>query len=127
MPDISKPIRRASCEELKLELTGDGAADAAKSLDAYFSDFVVGPCPGCGSRLGVNKAKLLESLLLEPPTFEWGFVHGEGFCGQCRWPARAKHWPTWIDDPDKGKKIFDQPLPLVLAYHPDVVRRETAS
>jgi len=40
--------------------------------------------------------------------FTWGIVHGEGFCGNCGWPARLYHY---IDT--------HQRITLLLQYHPN--------
>src|SRR5690349_21208401 len=56
--------------------------------------------------------------------FTWGLAHGEGFCRECKWPARAHHF---IKDP-AGKDLLTI-RNLVLQYHPDYIserKREVA-
>src|SRR5688572_28415416 len=54
----------------------------------YFQHFVPpGPCIQCGKRL---TGGMLEAAL-GLATFEWGYVHGEGHCSNCGYPARAYH------------------------------------
>lgn len=50
--------------------------------------------------------------------FRWGLAHGEGFCGNCRWPARGHHFAKDKD----GKELFTL-RGRVLSYHPSVVER----
>jgi len=44
-------------------------------------------------------------------TFQYGIVHGEGYCSNCEWPARAIHYDVGII------KQFT----FILQYHPDKV------
>jgi hypothetical protein len=43
-------------------------------------------CVGCGSLLTGG----LSGLLLG--TFDWGIVHGEGYCRECHYPVRMYHY-----------------------------------
>jgi hypothetical protein len=53
--------------------------------------------------------------------FRWGLVHGEGFCQNCHWPARAHHYLKKEDGTEIGSITN-----LVLQYHPDyVIERKT--
>lgn len=45
-------------------------------------------------------------------TFTWGYVHGEGHCYECSWPARGYHFLK--DDQGQETRVF-----RVLQYHPD--------
>ena len=76
------------------------------ALQGYFSRFVKpGPCICCGAQQGAKD--ILDGLL--NARFTWGIAHGEGFCSNCTWPARAYHF-------DVGPiKRFE----MILQYHPD--------
>lgn len=50
--------------------------------------------------------------------FTWGIVHGEGFCRECSWPARAYHF---IKDKDDKEVITIRNV--ILQYHPDFVSK----
>lgn len=79
-----------------------------KALTEYFQHFVFlegSKCPGCDMPL---VGGLLDGLIGRA-TFTWGLAHGEGFCNNCRYPARAYHR-------DVGPIKF---LQAVLPYHPD--------
>jgi hypothetical protein len=58
-------------------------------------------CPCCGSR--VYGGGILDALL---GTFEWGIVHGDGFCSRCKWPIRMYHFV----DLDNGEQRIVFPL-----------------
>lgn len=45
-------------------------------------------------------------------TFTWGLQHGEGTCGNCRYPARAVHFAK-----NTGGLTFQR----ILQYHPDAL------
>jgi len=64
-------------------------------------------CLNCGSSLN--------GFLLG--TFQWGIVHGEGFCSKCHWPARLYHYLK-LPDGTEGRIVF------MLQYHPDFVKRK---
>lgn len=76
------------------------------ALDAYFQRFVdVATCICCGRKQG---GTLVDQLLGEA-CFTWGLTHGEGYCRNCGYPARAYHR-------DVGPIQFIQ---AILQYHPD--------
>jgi hypothetical protein len=102
--------------------------ETIKVFDEYFSCFAqppmkvdedgknnVGdqPCLKCGEPLTGG----LKNFLLGKGGFTWGLAHGEGFCANCKWPARAHHF---IKDAD-GKGDLMTIHNLVLQYHPDFV------
>jgi len=68
------------------------------------------PCLRC-------KEPLIGSLvdqLFGTGGFKWGLVHGEGYCANCGWPARAHHYVKTAS----GEQICVlHNLPL--QYHPD--------
>lgn len=79
-----------------------------KALDEYFRHFVSckNECVKCGAQQG---AKDMVGAFLGQARFTWGLANGEGFCGACKYPARAYHR-------DVGPIKF---LNLILQYHPD--------
>jgi hypothetical protein len=102
------------------------------ALDAYFNGFAqpaitvavdgkksLGklPCLKCDEPL----ADGIMSFLTGKGGFTWGLAHGEGFCRNCRWPARAYHFIKDVDGNDlmtlRG---------VVLQYHPDFVSERKA-
>jgi hypothetical protein len=81
------------------------------TFDEYFKHFVPpGPCIKCGCTQG--SASPID-FLLGGAKFQWGLIHGEGFCSteECGWPARAIHYNV---GPIKS-------MHLILQYHPDDV------
>lgn len=89
------------------------------ALDAYLHTFAApierdgdiggvllsGPrCPSCANTLGGALG-----------SFSWGIQNSEGQCS-CGWPCRALHRPK-----DGKKEIFDKPVAMILAYHPDAI------
>lgn len=94
-----------------LKGTDIAPADEASLFD-YFSTFLPpGPCAGCGATLGVKDNNPL-SAILGRATFTWGLAHGEGYCLQCGYPARAYH---------RVPELIDH-LTLILQYHPDELK-----
>jgi hypothetical protein len=95
------------------EIKGDGfTSDDAAVLDEYLRKFTLRPdnlCPGCDATLVGD----LVDQLLGKATFTWGMAHGEGFCRECRYPARAYHR-------DFGPVKF---VSAVLPYHPEELMR----
>jgi hypothetical protein len=78
------------------------------ALDNYFRQFVSNKdgCIMCGAQQG---AKDIVDAFLCKARFEWGLANGEGFCGACKYPARAYHRNV-------GPIKFFQ---AILQYHPD--------
>lgn len=77
------------------------------------------PCLKCSEPLAGD----LADFILRKGGFTWGLAHGEGFCRNCRWPARAYHF---IKDAD-GKELITI-RNVILQYHPDfVTSRKVAS
>lgn len=79
-------------------------------LDAYLSAFVRmedGKCICCGAQQG---AKDIGDVILGNAQFTWGLAHGEGFCADCGYPARAHHY---LKDPEFTARN------VILQYHPD--------
>lgn len=101
------------------------------ALDAYFHGFAqpvitivdgkksLGkmPCLKCGE----PTADGIMSFLTGKGGFTWGIAHGEGFCANCRWPARAHHF---IKDAN-GEGVVTL-RNFVLQYHPDFVSERKA-
>lgn len=88
------------------------ALEGLRPLDEYFRHFLPpGPCVCCGAK---QVGGIVESLL-GTTKFTWGMVHGEGFCADCKYPARAYHR-------DVGPIKF---LPMILQYHPDELTTRT--
>ena len=72
-------------------------------------------CFHCGQPLTGVRAFLLS----RGGGFTWGLTHGEGHCGNCRWPARAYHFAKNA----KGEDLFTQ-RGLVLQYLPEFVGKK---
>ena len=110
----SRVIEAKHCtiEDLGFTITGEDAPPLVEACNKYLHDFAGKECPKCGSKLGGLTG-----------SFTWGLAHGEGYCTggfraeKCGWPCRGYHEIKG----DDGKPIFEQRLPIVLAYHPDVV------
>jgi len=89
---------------------GEIAPDDVTAIDAYLGQFVApnekGECCGCGGKLTGG----FESVL-GLTTFRWGLAHGEGFCSECKYPARAYHFNVG------PIKRFE----CVLQVHPDLL------
>lgn len=110
------PVKACTLDDLGMSITGEEAAPLIESINAYLANFVAGgKCPKCGAKLG----GLLGS-------FTWGLAFGEGHCTggltgtKCGWPCRGVHAINGAD----GEPIFEQSLPIVLAYHPNAVKLE---
>jgi hypothetical protein len=92
------------------------------AIDAYLSAFAkpIERDGASGLMFGEHKClKCGEMLDGALGTFRWGITNGEGTCAKCGWPARAHHYPK-----DADGAIFDQPLVIILQYHPDNVAAE---
>jgi len=103
------------CSFDKLFHTKDGSPpdpNVQAAIDKYLAPFAVpaeeGKCLRCGSIQGGLMGAILGG-------FTYGIQHGEGWCSNCNWPARANHY---IKDAS-GKTILT--LRAILQYHPDVV------
>lgn len=86
-------------------------ADVAQRLNEYFSHFLApkdGKCVCCGALQGASN--VLEALVTA--RFRWALQHGEGFCSDCGYPARAMHY---IGKGDEEIRITN----FILQYHPD--------
>lgn len=108
----STEVKHCTIEDIGLEITGEDAPPIIDAINKYLADFAGKVCPKCGSKLGGMFG-----------AFTWGLAHGEGYCTggftgkRCGWPARGYHD---IKDAN-GESLFEQRLPIVLAYHPDAV------
>lgn len=88
-------------------LTEEDEQGLVRISEEYFTHFValdrMGRCVCCDEALSSGR-----DILNFLGTFTWGLAHGEGFCGKCRYPARAYH---------RVDKLGT--LNLILQYHPD--------
>ena len=99
--DIGLAIKEDAPESDKRQ-----AVQTLADVDRYLQDFCVSKkCIVCGSTL----TGLFGS-------FEWGIAHGEGYCSNCGYPARAYHT---VNDREH-KPIFEHAA-FVLQYHPEVL------
>lgn len=108
-----KPAGDASPEEVAA-----GLAEIRAAIDKQFAPFIPPQkeCLGCGSILAGDS--LVDAFLRA--TFTYGLAHGEGFCGNCGYPARANHYA-----PEGGAGLT---FVRVLQYHPDeLVERPPAA
>ena len=109
----------------------DTPTEWIETLDKYFQvfatpDYIVDddgitvlgarPCLRCQDPLVPS---LIEQLL-KRTGFTWGLVHGEGYCANCGWPARAHHY---VKTPSGETICVLQHLPL--QYHPDGIELRT--
>lgn len=107
------------------KLKDDADPAFVSALDSYFECFAqpkmkigedgrgdIGdqPCIKC------EKPLLCLMSMVLGGGFTWGIVHGEGFCRECKWPARAHHF---IKDAE-GKDVITI-RNVILQYHPDFV------
>lgn len=81
----------------------------------YFRQFVrsANGCIKCGAQQGGN---MLDAFIGKAH-FTWGLANGEGFCSNCKYPARAYHRKV-------GPIDF---LNLILQYHPDELSDKSPS
>lgn len=109
---VELEVKHCTLDDIGMDITGEGSQPVVDACNRYLHDFAGTTCPKCGSKLG----GLMGS-------FTFGLAWGEGFCTggltgeKCGWPCRGYHVPK----DEAGEKIFEQPLPIVLAYHPSVV------
>jgi len=71
------------------------------------------PCLYCGYPVIQDMA---QQFLGARGGFEWGYVHGHGWCKECRWPIVMHHF---IKDKDGKEVITIRFIPLQV--HPDKV------
>lgn len=107
MDDRASECGHCNHSDLGIKISGEGAAEVLKTVDDYLACFAkpTGKCLKCGA--------LMEGIL---GSFTFGLESGEGFCGRCKWPARALHSPE-----DDDGMLFNRPFQYVLQYHPDNV------
>jgi len=119
---MTQTIQAEFCtmSDIGLKITGEDAQPIADQLNEYLKVFAkpvrVGEGNAIqGSSVCIKCGKPTGGFL---GTFTWGMTHGEGYCGNCNWPARGYHRPK----DENGEEIFEGPLEYVLQYHPDNVR-----
>lgn len=87
-------------------------------VNAYLADFLKpnrdGSCVNCGEVQGGSVQDIAAVILGKSGRFKWGLAHGEGYCGKCGYPGRAKHYIG------EGKDEIRIPN-LILQYKPDVL------
>lgn len=108
----AKELRRARFEDLGLNFKITGPIgpkenqmmiDFITKFDEYMEIFLPpGPCINCGLAQGDFLGY-----------FTWGIQHGEGYCSNCGYPARAYHYIK-----DEQFPLNKNPLNIVLQYHP---------
>ncbi len=109
--------RAKASDFLSVKEQGPEAEKAMLAAEGYFRIFLPpGPCVGCGGRLGAKDRgdAILGVILNNGPTFVWGLAHGEGYCRECGYPARAHH-----EVPEVGRIQS-----FILQYHPDELAAE---
>ena len=130
--DHAHPPQHATCASIGLTVTvkegsGDDQAYADAFIadaDAYLKNFAATVMDGergtvcfhCGEAL----TGMMATFLAKGGGFQWGIAHGEGFCGNCHWPARGHHFAKRPD----GSDLFTL-RNFVLSYHPDCVKPRT--
>lgn len=106
---MCKELPHATCELIGLGIAPKNDTDECKQaladftaeVDDYLAKFTPGPnCPRCGAQLG----GLLGS-------FDWGIANGEGFYGQCNYPARGIHYGPF------------EAMSMILPYHPSMLAK----
>lgn len=99
---------------LKVEGEGLSEADVA-AMTEYFSHFLKpgGGCVKCSAQQGGD---ILDAFIGKAK-FTWGLTNGEGFCSDCKYPARAYHREV-------GPIKF---LNMILQYHPDELSEKASS
>jgi hypothetical protein len=86
----AKALPRLSFSDVFIEKDGGLEESERAEIDRYLAQFTKaegGKCPGCGAKLTGNEIEGLLGIA----TFTWGIAHGEGYCRQCSYPARAFH------------------------------------
>lgn len=107
----------------------DSPGDMAGALDKYFACFAQPPLTEKDGKPHLGDHPCLKcdepltgmvAMMLGKGGFTWGIAHGEGFCRNCRWPARAYHFIKYEDGRDLATLRN-----FILQYHPDVVMERT--
>jgi len=107
IPEDVTDAERAEAEEVLA-----GIKDYLAHFVAPIRDESGARCFHCGEYL----TGMMAAILSRGGGFTWGIAHGEGFCGNCRWPAAGHHFA----------KGFFTLHNYVLSYHPDYVGHGTA-
>jgi len=125
----------ATCESLGLKIEpGDTTAPSSADtdpekvqaiteetrnrIDEYLKDFAAPAPPEDGEEGNIIFGglrcifcgRVLTGLL---GTFKYTIFHGEGYCDECKYPARSHHY---------FKDLLNGPIQYILQYHPDKVR-----
>ena len=100
----ARSLPRCTADSVVKPTEGSNPDEAAKliaEVDKYLTAFLPysNDCVCCGTKL----------CGLMVGTFTWGLANGEGFCGRCKYPARAIHRVGDIGTLSN----------FVLQYHPD--------
>ena len=108
MSAVTTKPKHCDLASIGYSVEGDDADRIEAVFNLYLIDFIA-PCDCilCGKQLGGLMG-----------TFTWGLVHGEGFCGNCKWPARGKHIIADTDGSELGT------LNMILQYHPKLITSE---
>lgn len=116
---ILKVSTREDTEEARTQMR-----EFCEDADKYLSVFAEPVKDDRGNIVCLKCGEELTGLIasfLGRGGFEWGLVHGEGYCRCCKWPGRGMHYPKGRD----GKELFTL-RNFVLQYHPShVTRRKT--
>ncbi|MBT7243677.1 MAG: hypothetical protein HN879_09695 [Flavobacteriaceae bacterium] len=97
-------------DDLGMKITGEDAGPFIAAMEEYLLLFAK-PTKHC-----LKCEAYLTGML---GSFTWGLANGEGTCSDCGYPARAHHYPKLPDG--TGLMEGDQPIQLILQYHPDHV------
>lgn len=102
---VFKVRAKANTTPKEAEANERELAEVVAKVDPYLAAFVPvqDHCICCGRRL---VGEMLQAAM-GMTTFRWGLVYGEGKCGACGWPCRARH--------EVGGLHWN----TVLQYHPD--------
>jgi len=120
--DTDAKLEFCTMADIGMEITGEDSASVVESLNEYLKAFAKPNRVRDGNVLqgGFDCIKCGKPTSGVMGTFTWGIAHGEGFCQNCNWPARAYHRPKDKD----GEEIFNRPLEFILQYHPDSVTQQ---
>lgn len=112
--------RHCTPGDIGLEFKDRCEPELRRSIEDYLSHFAAPKLKGENGEhlcLKCNEPLLgFMAALFGKGGFEWGLVHGEGFCRNCHWPARAYH-----SIKDKDGSTLCSLRNVVLQYHPDFV------
>jgi len=127
-PD-TPPLTQGKLEELRTQIPHMRLADLGTVtekadpefiaiMEEYLQEFAKPgdgpmPCLHCGYPVIQD---LAQQFLGARGGFEWGYVHGHGWCKECRWPIVMHHF---IKD-KSGKEILTIRF-IPLQVHPDKV------